>query len=180
MQRVARQFGATLVVASSQPESFCAALKPDRVVRLTNAHEHRVMDGKSFLKALPRKGHTTFGPPSFAVAREYLQGVRSGEKRSTIRKGRVAVGEGLTLLTARGDMEPVNVLSSRCTRLNCVTEEEAQRDGFESLEEFRAAIKRHYPKISDTSLVTIIEFEPLGNLKAVFEDVEDTLVDHGS
>lgn len=56
MQRVARQFGVTLVVASSQPESFCAALKPDRVLRLTNAYEHRVMDGKSFLKALPRKG----------------------------------------------------------------------------------------------------------------------------
>lgn len=96
--------------------------------------------------------------------------MRSGEKRSTIRKGRVAVGEGLTLLTARGDMEPVNVLSSRCTRLSCVTEEDAQRDGFESVEAFRAAIKRHYSKISDTSLVTIIDFEPLGGLKSAFEE----------
>lgn len=40
MQRTARASGAALVVASSQPETFAATLKPDRVVRLTTAREH--------------------------------------------------------------------------------------------------------------------------------------------
>lgn len=169
MQRVARQLGATLVVASSQPEAYVGSFAPDKVVRLTNAREHQVMSGADFLQALPRRGGTSFGPSIFPVASEYLRAVRAGKKRSTIRKGRVAVKEGLALITARGDFEPVNILESRSTRLSCVTEEEAERDGFESLEDLRVAMARHYTKISDTTWVTIIRFEPVGDLKSSFE-----------
>lgn len=41
MQRTARASGAALVVASSQPETFAATLKPDRVVRPTVARDRR-------------------------------------------------------------------------------------------------------------------------------------------
>lgn len=173
MQRVARQVGATLVVASSQPESFTASLKPDRVVRLTTAKEHRVMDGTKFIEALPRRGGSTFGPATVPVLTEYLSAVRSGEKRSTVRKGRIAIKSGLVLLTARGDFEPVNVVRSRTTRMNCVTEEEAKRDGFRNLSELRAAMVRHYSKITDKSWVTVIEFEPVGNLVSAFKERSD-------
>jgi ABC-type ATPase with predicted acetyltransferase domain len=168
MQRVARQLGATLVVASSQPESFVRALNPDRVVRLTTAREHKIMDGDEFLRALPRRGGTVFGPSSFAVLPEYLSAVRFGTKRSTIRKGRVTVHEGLILLTARGDVEPVNVVKCRTTQLSRVTEDEARSDGFEGLGALQAALKRHYPKITDNSWVTVIEFEPVGGLRSAF------------
>lgn len=168
MQRIARQLGATLVVASSQPETFAATLEPDRVVQLTTAKEHRVIDGADFLRSLPRRGRTAFGPSSFAVAPEYLSAVRTGKKRSTIRKGRIAVKEGLILLTARGDFEPVNVLECRHTRMSCITEEEAKRDGFEDLDKLRAAMERHYSRISDNSWVTVIGFEPVGGLISAF------------
>lgn len=170
MQRVARQLGATLVVASSQPEAFVGSFVPDKVLRLTNAREHQVMSGTDFLRALPRRGGTSFGPSIFPVAAEYLNAVRVGKKRSTIRKGRVAVREGLALLTARGDFEPVNILEHRATRMSCVTEDEARQDGFESLAELRAAMERHYSKITDTTWVTVIGFEPVGNIRSSFEE----------
>ena len=173
MQRIARQLGATLLVASSQPESFAASLEPDRVVRLTTAREHRVMDGAEFLRSLPRRGGSTFGPSSFAVAPEYLRSVRAGKKRSTIRKGRIAVKEGMVLLTARGDSEPVNVSSCRTKRMKSITEEEARLDGFESSAELRVAMERHYSRITDNSWVTVIEFEPVGALVSAFEERRD-------
>lgn len=40
LQRIARQLGAVVIVASSQPETFAAALQPDTVVNLTTAWEH--------------------------------------------------------------------------------------------------------------------------------------------
>lgn len=170
MQHVARQLGATLVVASSQPEAFVGSFAPDKVVRLTTAREHQVMSGTDFLRALPRRGGTSFGPSTFPIASEYLNAVRAGKKRSTIRKGRIAVREGLALLTARGDCQPVNVLKCRATRMNCVTEDEARQDGFENLAELRVALERHYSRISDMSWVTIIGFEPVGNLVSSFEE----------
>lgn len=173
MQHVARQLGATLVVASSQPEAFVGSFAPDKVVRLTNAREHQVMSGMDFLRALPRRGGTSFGPSTFPIASEYLNAVRAGKKRSTIRKGRIAVREGLALLTARGDFQPVNVLKCRATRMNCVTEDEARQDGFENLAELRAALERHYSRISDMSWVTVIGFEPVGNLVSSFEESSD-------
>ena len=171
LQRVARELGATLVVASSQPENFAASLKPDRVLRLTTAREHSVTEGTEFLRALPRRGKATFGPSRLPVAQEYISDVRAGRKHSTIRKGRIEVKKGLFLLTARGGgLELVNVLASRRTRLNCVTEEEARRDGFGSLDEWRAAMSRHYSKITDTTWVTVVEFEPVGGLRSSFEE----------
>jgi ABC-type ATPase with predicted acetyltransferase domain len=170
LQRVARRLGATLVVASSQPEAYVGSFAPDKVVRLTNAREHQVMSGADFLRALPRRGGTSFGPSIFPVASEYLRAARAGRKRSTIRKGRVAVKEGLALITARGDFEPVNILESRCTRLRCITEEEAARDGFENINDLRAAMERHYSKITDATWVTVIGFEPVGNLISSFEE----------
>ncbi|MCA1625869.1 MAG: ATP-binding cassette domain-containing protein, partial [Acidobacteria bacterium] len=40
LQRIARQLGAVVIVASSQPETFAVALQPDTVVNLTTAWEH--------------------------------------------------------------------------------------------------------------------------------------------
>jgi hypothetical protein len=53
--------------------------------------------------------------------------------------------------------------------MNCVTEDEARQDGFENLAALRAALERHYSRISDTSWVTVIGFEPVGGLVSSFE-----------
>ena len=158
LQQIARQLGAVLIVASSQPESFTHALRPDKVVQLTTAWEHRVTPGSQFLEALSTK-HSTFTMQSLSIASKYLPLVRSGQKRCTVRKGRLKFHLGLLLLSAKtGDFETVNVLGIRHTRFRCLTEEDAKEDGFISLDELHRALLKHYPDLSSEGWVTIVSF----------------------
>jgi ABC-type lipoprotein export system ATPase subunit len=159
LQRIARELKATLIVASSQAEPFVASLRPDQVVQLTTAWDHRVMPGPSFLRLIrPRRG--SFDAPALRVSPEYLTAVRSGCKFSTIRRGRFSLELGLLLLTAKGDTEPVQITGIRHTRVRCLTDADAQLDGFRSLPELRHALKRHYEDLRDSSWVTVVSFRP--------------------
>lgn len=66
LQKVAHQLNAILIVASSQPETFAAALQPDQVIHLTTAWEHRIMEGKKFLSNLPNQ-YITINAPTLSV-----------------------------------------------------------------------------------------------------------------
>jgi len=55
LQRIARQLGAVLIVASSHPEVFAAALRPDRVVHLTTTWEHSVLGGVDFVRRMRQR-----------------------------------------------------------------------------------------------------------------------------
>lgn len=52
LQSVARKSGAVLIVASSQPDSFVAALKPDQVLCLTTGWDHKILPGSAFTDLL--------------------------------------------------------------------------------------------------------------------------------
>ncbi|HEY9671438.1 MAG TPA: GNAT family N-acetyltransferase [Waterburya sp.] len=159
LQRIARQLQAALIVASSQPEIFAAALRPDQVVQLTTAWEHRVMPGTEFVRSFPSH-HKTFVAPTLSIAAEYLPAIRSGRKCTTIRKGRLPISKGMLLLTARtADFVAVNVTDVRVTSFKRLTEEDAKKDGFSSLAELHRALLKHYPKLNYTSLVTIVSFD---------------------
>lgn len=161
LQRIARQLGTVLIVASSQPEMFATALQPDQVVHLTTAWEHRIVEGKKFVNTLPNR-HTSAAPPTLRIAPEYLSAIRAGRKRSTIRKGRFLIDKSMLLLLTRTDTEAVNVIGTKYTQVNKLTEEDAIRDGFFSLTDLHNALIRHYPDIQPTSWVTIVSFEKLG------------------
>lgn len=160
LQRVARSVGATLVVASSQPETFAAALRPDTVVQLTTAWEHTVRSGDEFLSIRPHS-RTTFGATVLRLALAYLPDVRSGRKRTTIRKGRFSVGPGPLILSAGKEFEMVNVTGCRTVAFGSLTEDDAHAEGMTGLEELRRALSRHFPNLSDTNLVTVVAFERL-------------------
>ncbi len=52
VQKVARRYGLTLLVAASNPRPFIRSLKPDRVVRLSSSTRTSVMTGKEYVTAL--------------------------------------------------------------------------------------------------------------------------------
>jgi ABC-type lipoprotein export system ATPase subunit/GNAT superfamily N-acetyltransferase len=164
LQKVARQLGAILIVASSQPEVFASSLRPDQVVHLTTAWEHHVVEGSKFLHTLPNK-YTSAAPPILRVSPEYLPAIRRGRKTSTIRKGRLTLNQGLLLLVSKNDTEAVNVVGTRYTQVRNLTEADAVKDGFADLPELRTALQKHYPDLRETSWVTIVSFEKLGTWK---------------
>ena len=164
LQRVARQLNAVLVVASSQPEIFATALSPDQVVHLTTAWEYQVISGEEFIRAFPSH-RRTFAAPTLPIAAEYLSAIRTGCKSTTIRKGKPSIKKGRLLLTARTGFVSVNVTDVKVTRFSCLTDVDANKDGFASLAELQKALTKHYPDLGDNNWVTIIYFETCCQLK---------------
>jgi len=158
LQKIARQLKALLIVASSQPEVFARALCPDKVVQLTTAWEHRVMSGSEFLQPFSTQ-RSNSSAQTLSISVKYLSAVRSGQKCSTVRKGRLKFNKGLLLLTAKtGDFVSVNVTDVKHTRFRCLTQEDAMKDGFTSLADLQRALLEHYPDISMDGWVTIVSF----------------------
>jgi excisionase family DNA binding protein len=158
LQRIARELNVLLVVASSQPDIFVRALCPDQVIQLTTAWEHKIMRGSEFTEnLLPQRSNAS--PQTLSIAAKYLKLIYSGEKSSTIRKGRFEVKKGMLLLTAKtGDFVSVNVTSIRHTRFRCLNNDDAQKDGFADLVELQKALREHYPNMNEHGWVTIISF----------------------
>lgn len=156
IQRVTREMGAMLVVASSQPATFAAALRPDKVVQLSTSWEHRVLNGDEFLRACSTRA--LFSPPILRISREYLPVVRSGAKTTTVRRGRRRVQPGFLLLQGGDQLEPVQVIGTQFKQVRTLSEDDAKSDGFMTLRDLKRALRRHYPGIAETSWVTVVRF----------------------
>jgi hypothetical protein len=111
LQKVARALGAALIVASSQPEVFASALRPDKVLQLTTAWEYSLIAGADFVKSIPPQ-RASFPAPTLRVRLSQLKSIRAG-KTTTLRIPRyLNVREGLVWLVAKRDMELVKVTGS--------------------------------------------------------------------
>lgn len=165
LQRIARRIGAVVIVASSQPETFAAALRPDQVINLTTAWEHHILIGSKFMRSLPKRP-TSFDAPYLKLAAEYIPAIRTGRKTTTIRKGRKTFDHESILLKSRSAFEAVKITEVKHTLFKCLTEEDARKDGFTSLEELKFALLKYYPDLRDDGWVTIICFELLSNLSS--------------
>jgi hypothetical protein len=95
---------------------------------------------------------------SLSIAREFLPSVREGKKTSTIRKGIRQLDPGPALLRCDGEFAAVRITSVSHTSFGSLTEDDAKRDGFKTLAELDAALKRFYPTIDSSAPVTIISF----------------------
>ena len=156
LQRLARSLGAALVVASSQPETFAAALRPDKVLQLTTAWEHRVMPGTDFLRGIPSQ-RVSFPAPALRVCPEALEAIRANSVHSLAMPGRLSVPIGLVWVVARGESELIRVLEVKQT-----TPQALQRDGVPESATWAAsdALQKVQPPRLDGPM-TLIMFERL-------------------
>ena len=117
------------------------------------------MSGSEFLQPLSAQ-RSNSSAQTLSIAVKYLSAVRSGQKRSTIRKGRSKFSKGLLLLTAKtGDFVSVNITDVRHTRFRCLTNEDAVKDGFKGLPDLQKALLEHYPNMGADGWVTIVSFD---------------------
>ncbi|KYH37131.1 MAG: hypothetical protein AYL28_005480 [Candidatus Bathyarchaeota archaeon B23] len=102
---------------------------------------------------------------SLAFKRRYISLIRSGVKIETrrLRRPRLRVG-GIYPIRVGGELLPdrVRVLKIYPQRLGEMTEEEARREGFKTLEEFRRAWVNIYNHWDADLRVWVIEFRHLG------------------
>lgn len=88
--------------------------------------------------------------------------VKSGIKHSTSRKGKRDIQCGLLLFKMTEDesiQEIVDVTNVRYTPYCEISNEEAIKEGYKSIEELRSVLTNIYGNISDDELFTFIEFK---------------------
>lgn len=99
------------------------------------------------------------------LKREFINAIRRGEKKATIRLGRVKVYSREILIHAGGQIIAKAVIKSvRYKKVRDLNDEDAKLDGLKNREELLRELKRIYGKISDDDVVTIIEFDVIQHL----------------
>ncbi len=99
------------------------------------------------------------------LKREFINAIRRGEKKATIRLGRVKVYSREILIHAGGQIIAKAVINSvRYKKVRDLNDEDAKLDGLKNREELLRELKRIYGKISDDDVVTIIEFDVIQHL----------------
>jgi len=161
LERTARQLGATVIVAAPHCETFLASLKPDLVLQLTSAWEHRIWNGREFAKRLLQGRLVTHAIPTLRLSPEFFTAVYRGDKRTTIRKGRKFPTSDLLLLEGGKEHLLVRVTDVIHKRFSKLTDEDARNDGFSSLHDLQSSLRVLYPDLQGNSIVTIICFQPL-------------------
>jgi hypothetical protein len=92
---------------------------------------------------------------------EYVQPILEGRKRTTIRKGikNYPVGKVIHLTANDRPFGRARILKAVIKRISELTDEDAERDGFGSIEELINALKKIYGNLEDSEFVTIVHFE---------------------
>lgn len=97
---------------------------------------------------------------------EYFDLLVSNQKSSTVRLGIRLYEPGPVIVTDGGKRQITHNVSRICiTRLNQLTEKDAMRDGFNSLDELQSVLRKLYPNITQKSVVTVIYFDSENNVE---------------
>jgi len=92
------------------------------------------------------------------MSRKYVKLLLSGKKRSTIRPGVLKVAEKVYIHSEGRIVAVAEVEEVVYKRVGELTDEDAQMDGFSGRDELVAFLKRRYPGLKDSSVVTVIKF----------------------
>lgn len=90
---------------------------------------------------------------------EYIEDIREGRKTTTIRMGKRKISAPELIFESFTSSIQVQVLSVRHQKFGELTNMDAQKDGFATLEELKTALYAFYPNIKLHTEVTIIEFK---------------------
>ncbi|AEA46390.1 ASCH domain-containing protein [Archaeoglobus veneficus] len=93
--------------------------------------------------------------------KEYVPLILEGKKRTTVRKGikSYPVGKVVYLTANNEPFARARVVKAVIKRVRELTDEDAIKDGFDSVEELIKALKRIYGSLRDDEFVTVVHFE---------------------
>ena len=92
---------------------------------------------------------------------KYVQKILSGKKRATIRRGirQVKPGDVVVLTADNKPFATAQIVRVSLKRVSELTNADARKDGYRSVQRLKHELRRFYPKLGDDDIVTIIEFE---------------------
>lgn len=95
---------------------------------------------------------------------DYLQAVIDGRKTTTVRAGKRNMELGPCRIVAGRTSLDVTITDIRHCRYDELTDEDAIRDGFNTLSELKAALHRFYPNLTLDAAVSVVRFERSGRI----------------
>lgn len=161
LQRMARKLGATLMVAAPHCQYFLHSLSPDKVVSLTSAWHYDVLTGEKLMSSVRSPRVVNMQPQYLRIRAEFLDEIRKGKKRATIRRGKQRINKGLLVLQNGNDYQIVNVTGVRYCHIKNLTEDDARADGFADRNELIRKICEIYPGIRENQFVTVVNFDTM-------------------
>src|ERR1019366_8487854 len=90
------------------------------------------------------------------IAPTFIEPILHGNKKTTIRLGHRNYRLGSAILHSESSDIDVRITGVRVATLSILTEDDAIRDGFDTLEALRHRLCDFYPDISDESVITIV------------------------
>ena len=159
LQSLARSLGATVVVAAPHCDAFLSTLRPDKVVQLTTAWEHKVLAGVEFMRSLGLTRLRRDRVLRLRLRPEFLAAVRCGQKRSTIRTSRRRIELGLLVLESAGESVLVSVSKVTYKRFGDLSDEDARGDDYANLTQLQTELRSVYPKLRKSSPLSVVEFQ---------------------
>ena len=109
VQRIAKRYGVTVIAAASNPRPFTHSLRPDLVIRLSNASNNSVLTGAEYTRALGIPNRPASRLQRFTAAASSLLSAQNGSKHTAIYRGRKQFQRGLMLLSDGDEQQLVRV-----------------------------------------------------------------------
>ena len=161
VQRIARRYGLTVIVAASNPRPFVRSLSPDRVIRLNSSSHSSVLPGTEYIRALGIRHRRASKVQRLTIDDSSLFHANDGPRHTTIYRGRKQFQMGLALLSNGEEQELVRV--TRCTQKHFgnLCNGDAALDGFSDVKELKSHLKGADSDLTDDNFITIVEFERL-------------------
>ena len=165
VQAIARQSGATVVLAAPHYSNFLFSLRPDLVIQLTSACEHRVVDGATFCKEARQSSTTAGSPMLMRVRTREFHAVRRCLVTSLLRRGFRNYSPGIMLLECNSVTTPVRILGVTHTRCSQLDDGDARGAGLRDVAALRRSLRRVYPTLTSETPFTSIRIEPLTGVR---------------
>jgi hypothetical protein len=107
-------------------------------------------------------------------SRKYLEELLNGSKLATVRAGNVKYRPGDIVLVHCGGLVLGRAKITRVERKKLIdlSEEDARKDGFSSLQELLKALRQHYPNLKRDTPLTILEFQWVERFEVLLSDGE--------
>ncbi len=159
LQKTARKFGATIIAAAPNCETFLHAFKPDRVILLTNSWEHRVESGPNYISKLLTPVHWRTNLRRIRVKPELFSSICQGDQNKMVLKNRQSIEKGPLLLRCGKDQLLVQVLDVRHVKSSELTSECAPQDKGRIIESVITNFNCEGLTWSESVSLTLIEFQ---------------------
>ena len=161
VQRLARKYRLTLIVATSNPQPFIHSLRPDMVIRLSSASQSSVLTGVEYIRALHITRRRSSPIQHLAIEDRSLLLATSGSRTTMIYRGRKQVRQGPLLLSNGDGKELVFVTRRTHRRYGSLCGNDEILDSFENPLDVKARLSRVAPELGDNSFITIVETQRL-------------------